>query len=166
VTEERNTKSWNVRLTTYTCKAILGMRLFCNDGEDALTKRMNTHGLPSDPDEALSYLQTFGKSTCVQCGTDITTMYQDDDSSSGRLTICQHLICGECLPAYEEELVSSEEDGRASCPVCGLQGNRKTFVLHPKLNKETHVDVTSGKAPTKLLALLENVERQNVNDKW
>jgi SWI/SNF-related matrix-associated actin-dependent regulator of chromatin subfamily A3 len=127
---------------------------------------MNAHGLPSDPDEALSYLQTFAKSTCVQCGTDITTMYQDDEVSSGRLTICQHLICGECLPAYEEELDNSEEDGRASCPVCGLQGNRKTFVVHPKLDNQDHTAVMENKPPTKLLALVNNVERQNVNDKW
>jgi SWI/SNF-related matrix-associated actin-dependent regulator of chromatin subfamily A3 len=142
------------------------MRLFCNDGEHALAKRMTTHGLPSDPDEALSYLQTSGKSACVQCGTDITTLYQEDDSSSGRLTICQHVICGECLPAYEEELDSNEEDGRASCPVCGLQGNRKKFVVQPKLDTQDYATLMDSRPPTKLLALLSNVEQQSVNDKW
>jgi SWI/SNF-related matrix-associated actin-dependent regulator of chromatin subfamily A3 len=147
-------------------QAILGMRLFCNDGEHALVRRMNAHGLPSDPEEALSYLQTSAKSTCVQCGTDIMTMYQEDDSSSGRLTICQHLICGECLPAYEDDLNSSQEEGRTQCPLCGLRGESSTFVLRPGAVDDEHALVPNGRYPTKLLALLNNVKHQSTNDKW
>ncbi|KAH3983832.1 hypothetical protein HBI56_076820 [Parastagonospora nodorum] len=146
-------------------QAILGMRLFCNDGEYALTKRMNTLGLPSDPDEALSYLQTLGRSTCVQCGTDITTMYANDDASSGHLTIRQHLICGECLPAYEEELDESQEEGRTRCPVCETPGNREAFVLRPKPDVQDRGVAMTKKPSTKLLALMKNVQRQSVDDK-
>ena len=142
------------------------MRLFCNDGEHALTQRINTQGLPSDPDEALSYLQTSGRSTCIQCGTDITTMYAEDDLSSGHFTICQHLICGGCLPAYEEELDESQENGRARCPVCETPGNRETFVLRPKLDVQGRGVSMTKKPSTKLLALMKNVQRQSVDDKW
>jgi SWI/SNF-related matrix-associated actin-dependent regulator of chromatin subfamily A3 len=93
-------------------------------------------------------------------------MHQEEDPSSGRLTICQHLICGECLPAYEEELDNNQEDGRAQCPVCGLWGNRKTFVVCAKPNTQDQAAVVNKVFPTKLLALLKNVKRQNVDDKW
>jgi len=142
------------------------MRLFCNDGAHALNKRMNTQGLPSDPEEALSCLQTLGRSTCVQCGTEITTMYTEDDASSGHLTICQHLICGECLPAYEEELDESQEGGRARCPECGTSGNREAFILRPKLDVQDREVAMTKKPSTKLLALLTNVKKQRVDEKW
>lgn len=147
-------------------QAILGMRLFCNDGDNALVKRMSAHGLPSEPEEALSYLQTTASSTCTRCGTDITTMYQENDSSSGRLTICQHLICGECIHEYEADLDESVEDGRAKCPECELVGERHSFIVRPNTTTTTHVIVRDGKYPSKLLALLRNIKRQNDNDKW
>jgi SWI/SNF-related matrix-associated actin-dependent regulator of chromatin subfamily A3 len=158
--------SLQIRQLMKSCQAILGMRLFCNDGEQALMKRMNSNGLPTDPDQVLSYLQTSSRSTCVQCGTDITTMYQEDDASSGRLTICQHLICGECLVAYEDDLDNNLEDGRTQCPVCGLRGARDAFVVDTKSATKQHAKIANSKLPTKLLALLHNVKAQSINDKW
>lgn len=147
-------------------QAILCMRLFCNDGEAALKKKMSAHGLPSDPDEALSYLQTSARSSCVQCDTDITTMYQDDDPNTGTLTVCQHLICQECLPEYFGDLVDSEVDGFAHCPHCGLQGKRASFVVEGPKVTNPHPLPGQGRFPTKLLALVENVKSQSAADKW
>jgi hypothetical protein len=146
-------------------QAILRMRLFCNDGEVALAKKMGAHGLPADPEEALSYLQTSAKSGCVKCDTDITTMYHDDDPNTGKLTICQHLICGECLPTYEGELDSSEENGRTQCPECGLYGERTSFISPGTVSDHPEIPV-KGKYPTKLRALLSNIETQSMHDKW
>ncbi|KAH7075544.1 DNA repair protein rad5, partial [Paraphoma chrysanthemicola] len=145
-------------------QAILGMRLFCNDGQAALAKRLAASTLPSDPEEALSYLQTSSKSGCIKCDTDVTTMYQDDDPNTGKLTICQHLICGECLPTYEAELKSSEVNERAQCPECGLPGEISTFIRPATVaqRQETNID---GKYPTKLYALLGNIRAQSRNDK-
>ncbi|KAF2036243.1 hypothetical protein EK21DRAFT_96193 [Setomelanomma holmii] len=145
-------------------QAILGMRLFCNDGEGALIKRMYASGLPPNPEEALSYLQASANSSCVQCGSEILNMYQDGDLSSGRLTICQHLICGECLPLYESDLDGSQEGGRSQCPICGLRGDRSTFISRPAASTEI-VRSSDGMYPTKLQALLRNVQSQEANGK-
>jgi SWI/SNF-related matrix-associated actin-dependent regulator of chromatin subfamily A3 len=150
----------------YVVQAILGMRLFCNDGAKALAKRMNVDGLPLDPDEALSYLQTSANSACIRCGTDITTMYQKDDRSSGTLTICQHLICGECLPEYEADLDSSLDDGRVKCPECDLNWDRSSFIVSARPAPNQDALSGHGTYPTKLLALLRNVKSQNIDDKW
>ena len=147
-------------------QAILGMRLFCNDGENVLAKRLNAHGLPSDPEEALGYLQASANSACTRCGTDITAMYQEDDQSSGRLTVCHHLICGECLPRYESDLDDFSENGRAKCPECELRGERDSFVISPRATTAKDTIAKNGKYPTKLLALLGNVKSQSVQDKW
>jgi len=147
-------------------QAILGMRLFCNDGERALMKRMNARGLPSDPEEALTYLQTSADSSCIRCGTDITAMYHEDDKSSGRLTICQHLICGECQSEYEDDLNHSLQDGRAECPECGLRGDRRSFIVRPRAGSAEHKRSEIDPYSTKLLGLLRNVKAQDVGDKW
>ncbi|KAH7090598.1 DNA repair protein rad5 [Paraphoma chrysanthemicola] len=145
-------------------QAILGMRLFCNDGQAALAKRLAVTTLPSDPEEALSYLQTSSKSGCIKCDTDVTTMYQDDDPNTGKLTICQHLICGECLPTYEAELKSSEENERAQCPECGLRGERSTFIRPATVAQRQEMRI-DGKYPTKLYALLGDIRAQSTDDK-
>lgn len=80
-------------------KAILGMLIFCNEGEGALANTLLARDLPLDSDEALSYLQTSEGSDCVHCVVDIATKYQEEEVISGQLTICQHLICSGCLPA-------------------------------------------------------------------
>jgi SWI/SNF-related matrix-associated actin-dependent regulator of chromatin subfamily A3 len=147
-------------------QAILGMRLFCNDGESALTRRRHAHGLPTEPEEALSFLQTSADAVCTECNCEITTMYQGEDRSSGILTICHHLVCGECLPQFEADLDDRLEDGRSQCPVCGLRAERSSFVIIPSPLKEDTSKTATTEYPTKLRALLENVRNQSVADKW
>jgi SWI/SNF-related matrix-associated actin-dependent regulator of chromatin subfamily A3 len=147
-------------------QAILGMRLFCNDGERALTRRKHAHGLPTEPAEALSFLQTSADALCIQCNCEITSMYQSDDKSSGILTSCQHLMCGECLPEFEADLDDSSNDGRSVCPFCGLRAERSSFVVMPALAKEDTAEAGMMAYPTKLQVLLENVRNQSATDKW
>jgi hypothetical protein len=147
-------------------QAILGMRLFCNDGERALIRRKHAQGLPIDPQEALSFLQTSTDAVCIRCGCEITTMYQRDDKSSGVLTTCQHLMCGECLPEFETDLDDSLQDGRSQCPLCGTRGQRSSFIVAPSLSQEDSSVAETLEYPTKLHALLANVQNQDTNDKW
>lgn len=145
-------------------RAILGMRLFCNDGPKALLGKWGPCGFPSDPEEALSYLQTTGKSICAQCECEVLALYQADDRSSGVLTICQHVLCGECRPIFEADLDAYLEDGRTQCPICGLQGSRDAFITEP--SQQCASTSPQKSYPTKLLALLENVRGHNSADKW
>jgi SWI/SNF-related matrix-associated actin-dependent regulator of chromatin subfamily A3 len=147
-------------------QAFLGMRLFCNHGERALTRRRHAHALPTEPEEVLSFLQTSAEALCIQCNCEITSMYQSDDKSSGRLTVCQHLMCGECLPEFEADLDDSLQDGRSVCPFCGIRAERSSFVVVPTLAKEDSSIVEMTEYPTKLRALLENVQNQSATDKW
>ncbi|KAF2680110.1 hypothetical protein K458DRAFT_460186 [Lentithecium fluviatile CBS 122367] len=143
-------------------QAILGMRLFCNDGPSAFLGKSNARGLPSNPEEALSYLQATENSTCVQCESEVLTVYQTDDQSSGVLTTCEHLICGVCLPAFEADLEDSLNGGHSQCPICGHHAARESFLISPKQGHDT----ASGKAyPTKLAALLEKVHQKSPGDK-
>jgi hypothetical protein len=146
-------------------QAILGMRLFCNDGPRALAGKWESQGLPSDPEEALSFLQANGTSICVQCQGEIITVYQADDQSSGVFTICQHLICGACQPKFEADLDDRLEDGRTECPICAFHGSRDSFLVVP----EHPIDITTygvtSAYPTKLLSLLDNLRHQKGNDK-
>ncbi|KAF2116188.1 SNF2 family N-terminal domain-containing protein [Lophiotrema nucula] len=146
-------------------ETILRMRLFCNQGSAALAGNWNSFGLPSDPQEALSYLQTSGKdAACAQCDSEIISMYQTGDRSSGVLTSCQHLLCGECRPNYEADLEDSVEDERAQCPICGQRGEKSTFILEPAKTSESPVPAAPT-CSTKLLALLHHVQKQGAADK-
>ncbi|KAJ5065861.1 DNA repair protein rad5 [Bipolaris maydis] len=145
-------------------QAILGLRLFCNDGERSLAKRSSAYGLPTLPEEALSFLQTSSDAVCIQCGCEIMVMYQGDDKSSGVLTVCHHLICGECLPDFEADLDENSENGRSCCPFCGLRAERSSFVIIPS-DTEKSTDLPTTVWPTKLRAILDSVQRQGSNDK-
>ncbi|EUC34822.1 hypothetical protein COCCADRAFT_92479 [Bipolaris zeicola 26-R-13] len=146
-------------------QAILGLRLFCNDGERSLAKRSSAYGLPTLPEEALSFLQTSSDAVCIHCGCEITAMYQGDDKSSGVLTVCHHLICGECLPDFEADLDENSEDGRSCCPFCGLRVERSSFVIVPSSDTENSTDLRTTVWPTKLRAILDNVQQQGSSDK-
>jgi SWI/SNF-related matrix-associated actin-dependent regulator of chromatin subfamily A3 len=123
------------------------------------------YGLPSDPDEALSYLQTVGKGAiCVLCDCDIHSV-QAANPGSGRLTTCSHLICGDCLPEFRADLNESLDNGRTRCSVCGLQGPLDSFIINPSETPET-IATTPESYSTKMVALLHNIQNQNSDDKW
>lgn len=144
-------------------QAVLGMRLFCNHGSRGLSGKWNPRGLPTDPEEALSYLQTSGKAFCARCDGEVQAVYQMGDRTSGVLTICQHLICGECLPMFEEDLEANMKDGRTQCPSCGHSGPRDSFLLS---SAATNTPPQETVYPTKLLALLSNIRGHSPDDKW
>ncbi|KAI0623253.1 DNA repair and recombination protein RAD5C [Pyrenophora tritici-repentis] len=147
-------------------QAILGMRLFCNDGEKALINRKHARGLPIEPEEALSFLQTSSDAKCINCDCDIVAMYQRDDQSSGTLIVCQHLLCGVCLVEFETDLDENLEDGRSRCPICGLRADIHSFLVNPSSAENDSDKIKVTEYPTKLLSLLDNVRNQSIRDKW
>ena len=92
-------------------------------------------------------------------------MYQRDDKSSGVLTVCHHLICGECLTDFEADLDENSEDGRSCCPFCGFRAERSSFVVVPSSDTENPTDVRTIVWPTKLRAILDSVQQQGSSDK-
>lgn len=143
-------------------QAILGMRLFCNEGPLAFVGKCKANGLPTDPDEALSYLESGEESRCVHCGTEVATMYQSGDPSSGVLTNCQHLVCAACLPEIEARLDDRTVDGCTRCPFCDLYTARHSFFLDPTIQKSCEQRKFYS---TKVLALLEEILGQKDEDK-
>lgn len=146
-------------------QAILGMRLFCNDGMKALMKRQEVQSIPLEHAQAGGYFQPFAEPICVVCEGDVTIMDQDDDESSGTLTICQHVVCRACLPSYEIDLDEALESGYSQCPVCKLRANRASFIVKPSASEVEMQGMSIADYPTKLRALLENVEAQIADGK-
>jgi hypothetical protein len=143
-------------------ETLLRTRLFCNNGPGAFAARNGKYlELPSDPLEALSYLQANGKATCAQCDSDVLSLDKDDDDS-GMLTTCQHLICGACVAIYLEDLQDNAYTGCIRCPQCGQNGKvGTTLAPSPELDP-----AACAFANTKLQALIENIRNQRDEDKW
>ncbi|KAF2848795.1 hypothetical protein T440DRAFT_556368 [Plenodomus tracheiphilus IPT5] len=155
------------KVNQHVIQAILGMRLFCNDGKSALIKRQNMLELPDDPEQTLSYVQTDSTSTCIDCGIEIVSLYQAEDSTSGILTVCQHLICSICLPDYEADLDEAMEDGRSECRFCRLRADRLSFILRPSPSsheKTAHI-VPEEEYSTKLRQVVQDIKSRGANDK-
>lgn len=146
-------------------QTLLKMRLFCNDGPRAFASRKSTNSLPSDPDQALSYLQTCGIANCAQCQCEVQGTNQVGDISSGTLTICEHLICGECLPLYEKDLDDETQEGRTCCPICGIGWARDAFFILNSDDRVKQIPTGPTELPTKLKILLKNLQQQDANDK-
>jgi SWI/SNF-related matrix-associated actin-dependent regulator of chromatin subfamily A3 len=99
-------------------EALLRMRLFCNNGRQAFSNQKFPLGFPSNPEEALSFLQTSGKAFCSYCDNEVHSLNDSHDNGSGMLTICHHIICGECIPKFRQDLEESCIDGKAKCSFC------------------------------------------------
>lgn len=143
-------------------ETILRTRLFCNNGPAALTTRNSKYvELPSDPLEALSYLQANGKATCARCDSDILSLDQDDEDC-GILTSCQHLVCASCVAVSQEDAQDEASQLCTRCPQCGHNATYGTFAEHsPEIRSETYPS-----AITKLRVLSENICNQRKEDKW
>jgi len=153
------------RLNQLMLEALLRMRLVCNNGEASLTEQRFPIGFPSDPDEALSYLQTRGEGVCNRCHCEVMGINQADDPNSAVLTKCHHLLCGECVESYKSDLEYSYSDGSAQCPICGRYGRPESFLLLRKGQERPNTAFRSEVYPTKLLKLLQEVKEQDPMDK-
>ncbi|KAF2661288.1 hypothetical protein K491DRAFT_673960 [Lophiostoma macrostomum CBS 122681] len=145
-------------------EALLRMRLFCNHGPEALVTNWQPLGLPSDPQEILSFLQTKGTAVCVLCDTHVLSMYQEGDRSSGQLTICHHLVCGECVDSFKDGLRKNSQDNFTLCPVCGKSGPHEGFILDPSSAHPTP-SYKIQHCSTKLGEVLDKLRAQGHEDK-
>ena len=143
-------------------QCIMRMRIFCNDGQDMSNYSLSS-SFPSDPEEALSFLQSSGDARCNSCQCDILFIGQMDDQNSGTLTICGHLFCRECLPQYESDLQDTLIEGKAQCPSCGHEGNIENFLRSAPNEVESYA--TSVSFSTKIRSVVNNLELQNAEDK-
>jgi len=143
-------------------QCIMRMRIFCNDGQDMSSHSLSSN-FPSDPEEALSFLQSSGDARCNSCQCDILSIGQRDGQSSGTLTLCNHLLCGECLPQYESDLRDTLIGGKAQCPSCEHEGNIEDFLRSAP--NEVESDAAGASFSTKIRSVVDNLKLQNSEDK-
>jgi len=157
-------------------QALLRLRLLCNHGtyEQLSWKRGST--LPSDPEEALEFLQQSDNASCAYCSCDVTVIGKPSDPRSGEFTVCSHLLCSECLPQYEAELKETTVGKKSQCPLCEnmivgsfILANEKTTRKKASVSQIppeslTSFELNSGYS-TKLSALLQDIESQEESQK-
>ena len=155
----RNNKKVNQSIL----QCLMKMRIFCNNGQDTSTSSTSALGFPSNPEEALSLLQTSGEAKCEYCQCDILSLGQTGGPTSGILTICHHLICGECLPQYQADLQDTLMNGKARCPCCGHEGS----IAHFPGNAASDDEISRENAffSTKVQAVVRKLEGQAPEDK-
>lgn len=151
-------------------RAILRLRMLCNHGTYEPLSQNPEGTLPSDPEEALAYLQQSDGATCAYCSCDVTVIGKPNRPQSAQFTICSHLLCNECLPQYEADLKENKVGKTLQCPLCQkaivgsfIMANNR---VGPKRTPEplTSFDLNSGYS-TKLCALLQDIEGQAESDK-
>ncbi|KAF5558575.1 SNF2-related [Fusarium mexicanum] len=122
------------KVSSVVLQSILKLRLFCNNGRSIDNQQFEVTGLPSDPDEALAYLQQHERNICAICSVTIYSIDNSDKTDA-------------CQQEGEPELpgVGPLQDGQASTGISGQTGGG-----HPMDNY-----------PSKLLRLLEDIRQYN-----
>lgn len=135
---------------------LLRLRLFCNNGSRFRAPIHPSTGLSTDPEEALSFLETTGQAVCHHCGSEVSSLRAPDDPDSAFLTVCRRVICSGCLT---QDRVASD----GSCITC-----RGQHALDPATRSSDIFDeLRFSKAvyPTKLLALCEDIQTKRIHGK-
>lgn len=139
-------------------EALLRLRMFCNNGVNqsgALGfKRLGTH---MRPDEIFSFLQQCGEAACSDCLVDVLSLGLFDEDDGGYLTSCWRVLCGGCKSHYTDELRSNG----SKCRLCSAQHG--TEGLHD--NGSTIVPSDEQRYPTKVVALIEDLQKFNLTTK-
>lgn len=90
---------------------ILRLRLFCNNG---LLFNTSDPYLFTNPEEAVSLLEQAGEAVCYYCESDVLSFGLSGDTTSGCLTQCRKVVCGDCISRYKVTGPSPK------CPICGV----------------------------------------------
>ena len=149
------------KLSSIVLRSILGLRIFCNNGEDTSVACAGPNGVPTDPDEALTYLQQENNDCCVYCSGIVYSISNHSDTDSGLIIPrCSHLVCRGCIAQFHSK--------RRECPRCALdKPNRRS--LQSGAGSPTSLVVSQGNQPSprtaapngypsKLLALLRDIQ--------
>lgn len=103
------------KVSSVVLQSILKLRLFCNNGRSIDNQQFEITGLPSDPDEALAYLQQHDRNICAICSVTIYSIDNSDKTDGGRFIFtCCHLFCRTCMPQYRNR--------KSPCPACQEEG--------------------------------------------
>ncbi|RBA12654.1 hypothetical protein FPRO05_04104 [Fusarium proliferatum] len=71
------------KVSSVVLQSILKLRLFCNNGRSIDNQQFEITGLPSDPDEALAYLQQHDRNICAICSVTIYSIDNSDKTDGG-----------------------------------------------------------------------------------
>ena len=139
---------------------LLKLRLFCNNGKANTTLQIGSTGLPSDPDEALTYLEQDGLNTCAYCNGPIYLISDVAGADDGTfIWPCCYLVCHNCLPHHHLR------NGR--CPTCtaGIESPISNTLSADSVppesiwqNADTNLSFTT-QYPSKLWTLLSDIWR-------
>jgi SWI/SNF-related matrix-associated actin-dependent regulator of chromatin subfamily A3 len=153
-----NTKETHQRII----EALLRLRLYCNNGPVQDTDNPSTSLF--DPEDILSLLQQSGEGFCKYCSCDILSLGIVENPDFVHMTECRSLICGECIPQYQQELKKSQTNGEQSCLFCSGK-----HCIDNLFRKDTRIheggNVFGKSYPSKLLALLEDIQKNPLHEK-
>lgn len=154
------------KMNAVVLKTILSLRLFCNNGSSDANLQVDSTGLPSDPDEALAYLQQDDQDNCAIC---LTTIYSIDDSDKtdggSFIASCCHLVCHTCKGQHRKL--------ESHCPACENESESEILGLpvsqagqiNSRTQKEDGTPHSVSGYPPKLLLLLDDIGQAGT-DKW
>jgi SWI/SNF-related matrix-associated actin-dependent regulator of chromatin subfamily A3 len=135
-------------------EALLRMRIYCNNGDFFGDDSADTW---TEPEELGSLLQQRGETVCHYCSCDVLSFGNVADSSSGVITVCHCVVCGDCVGRYEEETRKE-----CVCPICKAlhtlptktpSGGARQYILKNRV------------FPSKLKMLCEDIERHKPESK-
>jgi SWI/SNF-related matrix-associated actin-dependent regulator of chromatin subfamily A3 len=111
------------RVNSTMLESLLKLRLFCNNGSANRNLQIGPTGIPTDADEALSYLQQINQASCIYCTGPIYSINNARDTDGGTwIMACSHLVCRGCLPQH-----------RANKQVCPCTSNLTPQSCRPRL---------------------------------
>ncbi|KAF5254485.1 hypothetical protein FANTH_743 [Fusarium anthophilum] len=130
------------KVSSVVLQSILKLRLFCNNGRSIDNQQFEVTGLPSDPDEALAYLQQHERNICAICSVTIYSIDNSDKTDGGRKSPCPA-----CQQEGEPELPGAgpTQVGQASSGTSG----------------QTSGGISKDDYPSKLLRLLNDIRQHN-----
>lgn len=135
-------------------EALLRMRIYCNNGDFLGDDRADTW---TEPEELGSLLQQRGETVCHYCSCDVLSFGNIGGSSSGVITVCHRVVCGDCVGRYEEE---TRKIG--VCPMCKVLHTLPTETP----NGGARQNMPKNRAfPSKLKTLCEDIERHKSESK-
>lgn len=150
------------KVSSVVLQSILKLRLFCNNGRSIENQQFDVTGLPSDPDEALAYLQQHDRNICAICSVTIYSIDNSDKTDGGRFIFsCCHLFCRTCMPQYRKR--------QSPCPACQQDGEPELPGVRPmqygQANIATSGQTSGGRSideyPSKLLRLLDDIRQHD-----
>lgn len=153
----------NVKSAFLEC--LLKLRLFCNNGRTNAIMQCGPTGLPTDPTEALCYLEQHGENNCASCSVVILFISENAGNDGGIFIAgCSHLLCHNCVPYHRGK--------KERCPTCAQQTGSVPQTTLP--SSGMHIEPFVGDEstdigrtipyPSKLLALLSDIG-QNPREK-